>query len=565
MDEITLKRIEAYSENQLIEYFLDFNKKNAQSVSIPEMELSHKKRLLSIFLQRMSQYPGTRVTCLESVRILTRDKKDLDELFNKEVVCMLINWAGLAAREEEIAEKPQQVSDPKVSVEALKSLCNLIYNSATAKKILCQQGCVEGLLLRLRMYSDPDMPYEVKFFDMRMLFLMTALCAEIRPRVRTELHGLIYLMEALDLILKDNLAKSGPMAGRRTFNKGSRRGRSHQEAETCLAACLTDEEVDMACEILKILFNLTVRNERFGLEEEEEAHYLRLASILHDILLSDTKTPEKRDYLISHTVDLLTNMPVCSYEELMTPVVKMEEDRSYIYDGMDMEAISVLIDFLEMRMNKPKIPIQEAISPVLTALNECARANSTIRKFLRKKILPPLKDVMKRPEQGSALRNRLVKLMTCPNYSVQMLVADLLFVLCKENVRRLIKYTGYGNAAGLLANRGLLHGGNGRTDNYSSESEDTDTEEFLQHRDNINPMVGCYQEPQPSPFEGLTEEQKEFEAMQLVNMLEKLTKEGVIQPGCLGPDGKPQAVEHILQLRESSTKPASEGKGKQEE
>lgn len=40
----------------------------------------------------------------------------------------------------------------------------------------------------------------------------------------------------------------------------------------------------------------------------------------------------------------------------------------------------------------------------------------------------------------------------------------------------LLKYTGYGNAAGLLAARGLLAGGRG--DNWYSEDEDTDTEEY---------------------------------------------------------------------------------------
>ena len=39
-----------------------------------------------------------------------------------------------------------------------------------------------------------------------------------------------------------------------------------------------------------------------------------------------------------------------------------------------------------------------------------------------------------------------------------------------------MKYTGYGNAAGLLAQRGLMCGGRGAE--YSSESEDSETEEY---------------------------------------------------------------------------------------
>jgi len=48
-------------------------------------------------------------------------------------------------------------------------------------------------------------------------------------------------------------------------------------------------------------------------------------------------------------------------------------------------------------------------------------------------------------------------------------------------VGRFVKYTGYGNAAGLLAQRGLMCGGHGAI--YSSESEDSETEEYSQLKD----------------------------------------------------------------------------------
>lgn len=48
--------------------------------------------------------------------------------------------------------------------------------------------------------------------------------------------------------------------------------------------------------------------------------------------------------------------------------------------------------------------------------------------------------------------------------------------LCPPSVPRFIKYTGYGNAAGLLAARGLMAGG--RPEGQYSEDEDTDTDEY---------------------------------------------------------------------------------------
>ena len=43
-------------------------------------------------------------------------------------------------------------------------------------------------------------------------------------------------------------------------------------------------------------------------------------------------------------------------------------------------------------------------------------------------------------------------------------------------VDNLVKYTGYGSAAGLLLSRGLLAGGRGET--QYSEDEDSDTDEY---------------------------------------------------------------------------------------
>lgn len=74
----------------------------------------------------------------------------------------------------------------------------------------------------------------------------------------------------------------------------------------------------------------------------------------------------------------------------------------------------------------------EAISPILTVFLKLAN-NRIFRKYLRKKILPPLRDVHSRPEQGTSLRNYLCKLLTTPTTQVRDLAAELLFILCKEN------------------------------------------------------------------------------------------------------------------------------------
>lgn len=53
--------------------------------------------------------------------------------------------------------------------------------------------------------------------------------------------------------------------------------------------------------------------------------------------------------------------------------------------------------------------------------------------YLHLQVLPPLKDVKIRPEVGSTLRNKLVRLMTHVDMGVKQTAAEFLFVLCKES------------------------------------------------------------------------------------------------------------------------------------
>ncbi len=54
----------------------------------------------------------------------------------------------------------------------------------------------------------------------------------------------------------------------------------------------------------------------------------------------------------------------------------------------------------------------------------------------------------------------------------------------------------------------------------------------------VNPIVGCVEPQRPSPFEGMSEEQKEHEAMKLVNLINDMHNLGVVTPAVPGPDGR---------------------------
>ncbi|KAG8243505.1 Synembryn-B [Homalodisca vitripennis] len=567
-----------------------------QAFAFPELNLDDRRKKLWTLLFSHLDKPSSAIChkeCLACVRILSREKTDLDDLCCEKWMNILLYHAGLVPQEQAMLMTNQPFDNFDVVLEAMKCLCNLVFNCEHARKLCGHNHAIEAIMMRLRTYRDPLLPHEIKFFDMRMLFVMTAFQPDIRPRLKEELHGLTYLMEILDLIIKD--------------------ASEEEDRPQNSTPVLVDNQVQLASEVLKVLFNLTCKP---GVpDEEEDAQLLRLESILKELLLCDTDPPSNKEQLQSHVVNLLTTMPGRCHQELMAPLTK-DVSKEAEFEGYNMEAMAVLVTFLNTRLDqnpnidghifinwnpvqrgfentssfkeflhtvdwtfqqptpqpflksscwnirgtcrkkieKPdagvgwflsvkysavgrdiEVPgksclvvqsLQERLSPIVTVLLECAINHRLLRKYLRWRILPPLRDVHTRPEEGTTLRNKLCRLLTSPVTNVRDLVAELLFVLCKESVSRMIKYTGYGNAAGQFANRGLLaqHQSCQPHGQYSSDS-DSETDEYSMYKHGINPVVGCYEPPRPDPTAHMTEEQKEYEAMQLVNMMDKLHRD----------------------------------------
>uniref|UniRef100_A0A3B3TIW9 Synembryn n=1 Tax=Poecilia latipinna TaxID=48699 RepID=A0A3B3TIW9_9TELE len=264
-------------------------------------------------------------------------------------------------------------------------------------------------------------------------------------------------------------------------------------------------------EILKIIFNVAHRLYRQEPDEEEAALYRRLAAVLHHCLLLSCDGADTLEELQGHTVNILSALPLTCLDVLLAVPVGQA---SYKYEGVNMDCVHALVLFMDRRLNRGQ-KLKEKLTPVLSLLTESSRVHRETRHYLRQKILPPLKDVAVRPEQDSTLRGQLVRLMTHVDTDVKDCAAELLFVLCKENVSRFVKYTGYGNAAGLLAARGLLNGrrnsGDGQFASHYSSDSDSDTEEYRQARSKINLVTGRVEAEQPDPMEGMTEEEKEKE------------------------------------------------------
>merc|ERR1711923_281558 len=136
----------------------------------------------------------------------------------------------------------------------------------------------------------------------------------------------------------------------------------------------------------------------------------------------------------------------------------------------------VIFDYL-MDAVQAKKPGVESTSPVLKVACMLSAGYPDVRKYYRSLALPPITDVKVRPEEGDSPKAVLCRLLTSSDSTLSVMVAEFLFILCKESVRRLVKHTGYGNAAGLLARKGLMLGGRG-DDNYSDTDTDSDTEDY---------------------------------------------------------------------------------------
>eukprot|EP00064_Thunnus_orientalis_P001498 superscaffoldBa00000103_g1501 len=527
-----------------------------QCFTFSKGEEQDRERLGELVLALLNRelQPSCQLACLETVRILSRDKNCLDPFISRSAMSTLARYAGIAVassathnqqvegqgegeggEEGEAAEvssdvvkeasPPSENSDQEVIVEALKSICNILLHNVTGQVVAADLQLIKGVAERLKQCHDSTWNHEVRFFDLRLTFLLTALRVDIRAQLAQELHGISLLGNQLDATL--GLCWPDTLETARAGSEGV----PPEELPP-----LSRQQTELAMEILKILFNVTFDTTRRKVDEEEAAEYRHLGAILRHCLMSHAEGDERTEEFHSHTVNLLGNLPLPCLDVLLMPKV---QQGSIEYMGVNMDAVNMLLEFMEKRLDRGH-KLKETLLPSLNLLTESARIHRETRKFLRSKVLPPLRDVKNKPEVGNALRNKLVRLMTHIDTDVKDCAAEFLFVLCKESVSRFIKYTGYGNAAGLLAARGLLRGG--RDSGIYSEDEDSETEEYREAKAQINPITGVVEEEQPNPMEGMTEEQKEYEAMKLVNMFDKLSRTNLIQPMQLGMDGRMREI-----------------------
>ncbi|XP_001355672.2 synembryn [Drosophila pseudoobscura] len=553
MDAEHLKRLEGREAEHIPDILNEFNKKHADLLVFDSFHSDNQwhELWLAIFgILDDAQLGHLHTQCLNTVRILTRDEFSLQTNYIEHEVSQLLKLARVEASSLKLPATPDELKQQEegqlqlqeqpslaqsdIIAEALKCLCNLVYQSADCRRQCLRQHCLDAILKRVA--SSMRHPCALEYYDMKLLFLLTALEPAARTRLQIDLNGLTYMTKWLD----DKLAEP---------------------------SC-SEEQLNIICELLKVMFNVTSAPDKSP--NEYEIQSLHLTGVLRELLLRFGKmATDKERSVVTHAINLLTNISSSCLIELTLKCSNAEEQPKKAVEGVakakpakccalcfekrNVRCLTVLLNYLRQALaqQEAEASSHELLSPVLTVLVKCSRSDCVMRHYLRQEILPPLRDVSQRPEIGQELRNHLCRFLTLPAMILRDLAAELLFVLCKEDVGRMIKYTGYGNAAGLFAKRGILDCRRVEGADYSSDSEDSDTEEYKKHQQGINPVLGCVEpKSKHNPLDDMTEEQKESEALQLVNLIEQLRQGGIVKPALIDKDGKPQPLEHILQLQE---------------
>ncbi|KAG7507538.1 synembryn-A-like [Solea senegalensis] len=438
-------------------------------------------------------------------RVLERGRRDRRE-------------SKMQGAEEGEEEEEGESGEEAARKEAMKVLCNVVYNSTWAQGRFSALRLLSGLVQCLSSSIRCSSPSSVQFYELRLMFLTTALRPELSTQLQQE-GGLSILTAALERSLDVQWKDQYVCELEPTPNP------------------ISLDASQQITEILKILFNISYSSHRQEPSEDDAALYRHLVAILRLCLMRKCMLSDDTDELQGHTVNLLSALPLQCLDVLL---LAAPEPGSEQCEGVNMDCVHTLLTFMERRLDSGD-KMKEKLTPVLNLLTESCRSHRETRHYIRQHILPPLTDVSHRPEEGSTVKSRLIRLMTHLDTDLKHCAADLIFVLCKENVRRYVKYTGYGNAAGLLATRGLLSGQRPRVFNsvtrYSSDS-DSDTEEYRKVKDRVNPVTGRLEAEQSDPMEGMTEEEKEEEAKKLITLFSKLSRSNIIQPMQVNSEGK---------------------------
>ena len=205
-----LGSVEADKDGSLV-LLEQFCQNNATTFSFSHIDNSTRNRFTRRLMDELKNGEETNndgrllfiAKCLEALRLLSRDQSNLAEMTTENCCVVFLKLSGLLSNVDDAQscrelnmDASAIVENVLVVVEALKCICNLVYQHSGFRRLSIKYNCTEAVCLRLMWFNH--LPRDVRFFDLRLLFVLTALDANERT---TALHT--KAVESLTAALND--------------------------------------------------------------------------------------------------------------------------------------------------------------------------------------------------------------------------------------------------------------------------------------------------------------------------------------------------------------------------
>ncbi|EDW26970.1 GL16496 [Drosophila persimilis] len=187
MDAEHLKRLEGREAEYIPDILNEFNKKHADLLVFDSFHSDNQwhELWLAIFgILDDAQLGHLHTQCLNTVRILTRDEFSLQTNYIEHEVSQLLRLARVEASSLKLPATPDELKQQEegqlqlqeqpslaqsdIIAEALKCLCNLVYQSADCRRQCLRQHCLDAILKRVA--SSMRHPCALEYYDMKLLF-----------------------------------------------------------------------------------------------------------------------------------------------------------------------------------------------------------------------------------------------------------------------------------------------------------------------------------------------------------------------------------------------------------
>ena len=203
--------------------------KNEKSFSFYHLDLAYRRNFIDSILTKLSSGScGSefKTQALSALRILSRDKDGLGILTSEGSIITLLSLAELIYEgctenkncrtnsnghqehnENENVTLDRILEATSIVTEALKCLCNVAFLSKPAREHCLKYKVTDAIITRTKKWFDNTrFPTDVKYFDLRFLFLLTALENSARDEV-TAKSGFCALTHALDSCIPGKLER----------------------------------------------------------------------------------------------------------------------------------------------------------------------------------------------------------------------------------------------------------------------------------------------------------------------------------------------------------------------